>query len=227
MLLDPTGEFIRNIALACDIDGEAVLEIGCGSGRITRDLASRAREVVAIDPDAAALGRARAQVSAASVSFVQASAETYEVIGRAFDAAVFSLSLHHLAPGAMDASLLQVARGLRPGGRIVAIEPGDDGTLIEAETRFDVGDGDERSAKEAAHHAVRRLAGWTLGTTLEFRTLFHFDDVADFLEHLPPRGARPASTAALTRFLESHRDGDRIVLWAARRLDVLVELPKR
>jgi len=224
VLLDPTGEFIRNIALACDIDGKEVLEIGCGSGRITRDLASRAREVVAIDPDAAALARARAQVSAASVSFFQGSAETYDVIGRSFDAAVFSLSLHHVAPGAMDASLLQAARRVRSGGRIVAIEPGDEGTLIEAETRFDVGDGDERPAKEAAHRALRRLEGWTVGMTLEFRTLFHFHDAADFLEHLPPRGARPAPTAALTRFLESHRDGDRIVLWAARRLDVLVEL---
>lgn len=226
MLLDPTGEFIRNIALAADLDGKAVLEIGCGAGRITRDLASRAREVVAIDPDAAALRRARAQVPAASVRFLQASADTYDEQERSFDVAVFSLSLHHVSPGLMDASLLQAARRVRPGGRIVVIEPGDEGTLIEAEARFDVGDGEERPAKEAAHRALGRLAGWAVGTTLEFRTLFHFDDVADFLEHLPPRGGRPAPTAALTRFLEAHRAGDRIVLWASRRLDVLVEVPR-
>jgi hypothetical protein len=57
--------------------------------------------------------------------------------------------------------------------------------------------------------------------TVRFRTLFHFEDAADFLEHLPPRGGAPAAGDGLVRFLEAHRDGDRIVLWAERRMDVL------
>jgi SAM-dependent methyltransferase len=221
VLLDPTGQFIRNITLAYPVDGKALLEIGCGWGRITRDLASRAREVVAIDPDARALRRARAQVTGANVLFLHASAETLDLPGRSFDAAVFSLSLHHVPTKVMDASLLQAARHVRPDGRIVVIEPGDDGTLIEAETRFDVGDGDERVAKMAAQEAVRRLAGWNVVETMRFRTLFHFQDAADFLEHLPARAEAPAPEEAVRCFLESHREGESIVLWAERRMDVL------
>jgi SAM-dependent methyltransferase len=220
VLLDPTDQFIRHIAGACELDGKSLLEIGCGSGRITRDLAARAREVVAIDPDAGALARARAQVPAANVTFLHASAETLGLRGRPFGLAIFSLSLHHVRPGAMDASLQQAADRVLPGGRMLVIEPGDAGTLIEAETRFDVGDGDEQAAKRAAQEALRRLAGWSTVETVRFRTLFHFDDVTDFRQHLPARGVT-ASPAALERFLESHREGDRIVLWAERRMDVL------
>lgn len=221
MRLDPTDRFIRHITRACELDGRAVLEIGCGSGRITRDLASRAREVVAVDPDGGALDRARAQVAAGNVRFLRATAETLDVPGRTFDAAVFSLSLHHVPAGAMDASLVNAARHVRYGGRIVVIEPGDEGTLIDAETRFDVGDGDERPAKAAAERALRQLPGWTVVEQVRFTTLFHFQDEADFLEHLPPRGAPSGPDDALHAFLESHRRRDRIVLWAERRMTVL------
>jgi SAM-dependent methyltransferase len=221
LLLDPTDEFIRHISGACDLDGKTLLEIGCGSGRITRDLAARASEVVAIDPDAGALARARAQVPAANVTFLHASAETLGLRGRPFGLAIFSLSLHHVPPDGMDASLLRASDLVLPGGRMLVIEPGDAGTLIEAETSFDVGDGDEQPAKRAAQEALRRLAGWSVVETVRFRTLFHFEDAADFLEHLPPRAGAPAPGDRLDRFLESRRDGDRIVLWAERRMDVL------
>ena len=121
----------------------------------------------------------------------------------------------------MDASLLRVARHVRTGGRIVVIEPGDEGTLIEAETRFDVGDCDETAAKAAAREALERLPGWQRVGTSSFTTLFHFQDVADFEEHLPARSTPAARPDELRRLLESHREGDRIVLWASRRLSVL------
>ncbi|WP_242394873.1 class I SAM-dependent methyltransferase [Anaeromyxobacter oryzisoli] len=219
MLLDPTDQFIRNIRSACDLDGKAVLEIGCGSGRITRDLAASAREVVAIDPDPVALDRARARVAGANVLFVCSSAADLGLAGRTFDVAIFSLSLHHVALEFMDASLLAAARAVSAGGRIIVIEPGDEGTLIEAETRFDVGDGDERRAKAAAQEALRRLKGWTVDETVRFCTLFHFQNAADFLENLPPRGGPPGD--ALRRFLEHHREDDRIVLWAERGMALL------
>ena len=220
MQLDPTGEFIAHISRACDIDDKALLEIGCGSGRITRDLAARARTVVAIDPNERALGRARAAVTAANVSFAHGAAEAVELPRASFDAAVFSLSLHHIPRESMGRSLARADECLRADGRIVVIEPGDHGTLIEAEERFGVGDGDERAAKAWAQRALEGLAGWTVASTHAFRTLFLFDGPEDFSEHLPPLPGRPRDPG-LIPFLERYRDGDRVVLWADRLMKVL------
>lgn len=55
MIQDLTDQYIVTILSQCDIYGRYVLEIGCGKGRITRDLAKHAKRIVASDPDAAAL----------------------------------------------------------------------------------------------------------------------------------------------------------------------------
>jgi 16S rRNA A1518/A1519 N6-dimethyltransferase RsmA/KsgA/DIM1 with predicted DNA glycosylase/AP lyase activity len=49
MILDPTGRLIKNITGQCDINGKKIFEIGCGSGRITRDLAAYAGKAIAIN----------------------------------------------------------------------------------------------------------------------------------------------------------------------------------
>jgi 16S rRNA A1518/A1519 N6-dimethyltransferase RsmA/KsgA/DIM1 with predicted DNA glycosylase/AP lyase activity len=52
---DPGNDYIAAIRANCDITGKDILEIGCGKGRITRDLAQHARLVVATDPDPLAI----------------------------------------------------------------------------------------------------------------------------------------------------------------------------
>ncbi len=57
---DPEGaETAALDALAPDLPGCRVLEIGCGDGRLTRRYAARAGAVLAIDPDASAISRFR------------------------------------------------------------------------------------------------------------------------------------------------------------------------
>ena len=62
MIQDPTKQYIATILSQYDVGGKDVLEIGCGKGRITRDLAQHARRVVASDPDADALEKARGAI---------------------------------------------------------------------------------------------------------------------------------------------------------------------
>jgi ubiquinone/menaquinone biosynthesis C-methylase UbiE len=192
LLLDPTDQFIHNLSRVVDLNNTVLLEIGCGSGRITQELALRAREVVAVDPDDNALRQARTVVHQKNVTFVHTSAEVLDIPWHAFDAAIFSLSLHHVAREAMDVSLQKAAARVLSSGCIVVIEPGDQGTLLEAEMNFDVGDGDERGPKAAAQQAIFRLAGWKVGETTTFRTLFHFKDIDDFLDNLPARKGQRA-----------------------------------
>jgi 2-polyprenyl-3-methyl-5-hydroxy-6-metoxy-1,4-benzoquinol methylase len=73
-----------------------VLEIGCGDGRLTMQLARLAASVVAIDPDREALGEAQAaakQQGIRNVQFFYGAAEAVRRVGAPFDVAVFSWSL--------------------------------------------------------------------------------------------------------------------------------------
>lgn len=223
MILDPTNQFITHITAHCDIIGKVILEVGCGRGRITRDLARLARKVVAIDPDEGALRVARSQVVADNVEFVRCGGESLEFPKNSFDLVVYSLSLHHLPLDFMLDSLLQTARLLRGDGKIVVIEPGDDGTLIEAEERFGVGDGNERLEKEAAQGALRSLAGWGMGETVRFRTLFYFDGLEDFLDNLLPdwRLKPEASVREIGDYVTAHAKDCSIILHADRRMNIL------
>ena len=60
VIQDPTNKYIATILSQYDLSGKDVLEIGCGKGRITRDLAEHAKRLTATDPDGSALEKARA-----------------------------------------------------------------------------------------------------------------------------------------------------------------------
>ena len=78
------------------MDGLRVLEIGCGDGRLTFQVAPAAASVLAIDPDAERIEAARRSLPAALVEKVrfeaQAAAEVH-VPRHSFDLALFSWSL--------------------------------------------------------------------------------------------------------------------------------------
>ena len=56
--LSRTEEDVRQINRLIDVENKSVLEIGCGTGRITFPLAKRASEIVAIDIDGSAIKKA-------------------------------------------------------------------------------------------------------------------------------------------------------------------------
>lgn len=99
---------------------DTVLEIGCGTGRFTRHLASRCRRVVAVDYSLASLRRARAKVPRPEVQFLQADASFLPLAERSADRALSCQMLEHLpTPEARERALAGIAKALRPAGRIV------------------------------------------------------------------------------------------------------------
>ncbi|HCE68819.1 MAG: SAM-dependent methyltransferase [Geobacteraceae bacterium GWC2_55_20] len=223
MRQDPGNQYIATILSQCDIRGREVLEIGCGKGRITRDLAMHAAHVVAGDPDAVALETARATLPDGNVTFVHAPDGIPDYPIASFDLVIYTLSFHHVPIEEMSASLLKAAAMLRGDGVIVIVEPGDGGSFSEAKERFGAGSGDERPAREAAIRALRAFDGWEAGDTVFFSVLFQFDDDDDFFSSmLPGYGQQPESFITEVRnFLDRYRSGKGILLDAERKLIVL------
>lgn len=94
--VDPEGHEIESLFDLADLDGGVVLEIGCGDGRLTSRYADRAAHVVAIDPFADSIDRARnlPQALMGRVDFRHVAFEDFEAEDRSgFDAAILSWSL--------------------------------------------------------------------------------------------------------------------------------------
>ena len=92
----PPGMELRLIRRFVDPAGKRVLEIGSGDGRLTREYARLAKEVVAIEQDRAGVAIARREFAddgITNVSFRVGSAERVRLGGGAFDLALFSWSL--------------------------------------------------------------------------------------------------------------------------------------
>lgn len=95
-VLDPEGAHLAGLRRLGDFEGRSVLEMGCGEGRLTLGIARDAALVLAFDPDAEAITRARTALPddfAERVTYEVASAKGIEVEPHSFDLVVFSWSL--------------------------------------------------------------------------------------------------------------------------------------
>jgi SAM-dependent methyltransferase len=107
--------------------GERVLDVGCGAGAIALEAARRVRpagSVLAVDisPELVAVARDRAaSAGAGEVEVVEADAAAYPYDEEAFDVLVSRNGLMFFVDP--DAALANLARALRPGGRIVFTAP--------------------------------------------------------------------------------------------------------
>jgi 2-polyprenyl-3-methyl-5-hydroxy-6-metoxy-1,4-benzoquinol methylase len=92
----PDGMEIRLIERFVRLRGKRILEVGCGDGRLTAQLAPLASDVLAFDPDRASVEEAAWQAEAGgirNVDFVIGSVEHLPERGRPFDVALFGWSL--------------------------------------------------------------------------------------------------------------------------------------
>jgi len=100
---------------------DVVVEVGCGTGRVTRSLASRCGQVWALDHSLESLRQARERVGMDTVRFVQADAGYLPLRPGLADRALSCQMLEHLpTPALRQRAVAEVGRLLRPGGLFVA-----------------------------------------------------------------------------------------------------------
>lgn len=96
----------------------SVLDAGCGTGRVGRELARRGVDVVGVDIDPDMLGTARR--AAPDIDWRLADLATVE-LARTFDVIVLAGNVMiFLTPGTEAAVVANLARHLAPGGRLIA-----------------------------------------------------------------------------------------------------------
>jgi trans-aconitate methyltransferase len=103
--------------------GERILDLGCGTGHLTAQIAERGAEVIGLDASVSMIAQARQNYP--KLKFALADARTFD-LGGGFDAVFSNAALHWIPePAPVIAS---VARALKPGGRFV-LEMGAKGNI--------------------------------------------------------------------------------------------------
>ena len=98
--------------------GGRVLDVGCGEGMLTRELASHSRSVLGVDLDAPSIDLARVTTTEPNVEYLCADVLRYPFEPASFDAVVSVATLHHLGT---EAGLLRLRDLVRSGGVIAVV----------------------------------------------------------------------------------------------------------
>jgi ubiquinone/menaquinone biosynthesis C-methylase UbiE len=118
----------RAVELAGIMPGQAVVDVGCGTGNLSFAVLSAAPDarVTGLDPDADALRRAarKARRRRVSLTLVQGYADRIPAEDASLDHVVSSLALHHVDDNGRVAFAHDALRALRPGGKITVVDFG-------------------------------------------------------------------------------------------------------
>jgi len=114
----------RTITLARIQPGEQVLDVGCGTGTLAMEVKPRVGatgRVAGIDPGTRQIARARSQAARhhLPIDFQVGVIEQLPFPDQTFDVVFSTLMMHHLPAGLKRQGLSEIARVLKPGGRLV------------------------------------------------------------------------------------------------------------
>jgi SAM-dependent methyltransferase len=101
-------------------DKRLVLEIGCGTGLFTKELAATDNTIIAIDISDTLIKKAKERVHNKNVKFIVDNAYKTKFEPNIYDFIIGSSALHHLE---VDSALKEFSRILKPGGGIMFTEP--------------------------------------------------------------------------------------------------------
>lgn len=158
------GPDARQLAVEAvlEVAPRRVLEVGCGPGEAAERIAAAGAEVEALDVSARMVELTRARGISARVGDVQ----ELPFEDESFDAALAGWMLYHVPD--VDRGLAELARVLRPGGRLVAVtnrrahlqELRDLLGGVERPDVFSDANGPKLLARHFAHVEERDAGGW-------------------------------------------------------------------
>jgi ubiquinone/menaquinone biosynthesis C-methylase UbiE len=116
--------------------GECVLDVGCGTGTLALEARERVGEtgcVVGIDPSRQMIAHARRKMERAGLSldFRLGVIEDLPFPDQSFDVVLCTLMIHHVPDDLKRQGLAEIARVLKPGGRLLIVDSGLDGIPLK------------------------------------------------------------------------------------------------
>ncbi|MFI7611326.1 methyltransferase domain-containing protein [Nonomuraea terrae] len=117
--------FTRLAAAVRPRAGDRILDVGCGTGYLSRILSpvvGPAGQVTGIDPSPAMIQYAAARARG-NCAYVLGGAQTLPFPDGSFDALTATLVVHHIPAEDRPEALGEMYRVLRPGGRLLVAEP--------------------------------------------------------------------------------------------------------
>jgi SAM-dependent methyltransferase len=105
-------------ALADGIGARTIVDLGCGTGLLTRSLAGPGRTVIGVDPSRTMLDFARRQPGGDSVTWIHGDAAALPATATADLAVCTGNAIMHVLPDELPSTLMSLAGALRSGGTL-------------------------------------------------------------------------------------------------------------
>ncbi len=180
-------EFLENLETVVRLKNKNVLEVGCGKGSRSVQIAKRVKSLVAIEPSREHIKEAKQANQLANIVYQVGKAEKLPYEQKIFDITIFTLSLHHVSAPKISVAIREAIRVTKKGGYIVFLEPTHEGSFFQAEVMFDACDGDERKEKAFAYYSLLNYKGYKEVAELSDETIFQFNSYEDFVVSMNPK----------------------------------------
>lgn len=214
------------------LDGKHILELGCGSAQLTRNIATAGskRKITALEVDQIAHEKNMQISDLPNVTFGLAGAQSIPLPDESVDVALMFKSLHHVPLELMDASMHEIRRVLKPGGLLYISEPIFAGDFNEILRLFH----DEQKVREAAFNTVKKAVNDGLFDLREqrfFNSPMHFENFAEFESNTinathSHHSLDDALYQQVKQRFEQHLGDDGAHFWMPMRVDLL-QRPQR
>src|SRR5215510_4945971 len=103
--------------------GDRLLDVGCGTGKLTAYYTANFRECVGVERSPTMLAEARTNLRDASIALLHGSAESvWEIVDGDFDAITMGGVAQYLAAHELAAFVMLARKRLKPGGRIAIFD---------------------------------------------------------------------------------------------------------
>ena len=163
------------------LDNKHIVELGCGSAEITRNIASSGvnRKITALEVDKIAHEKNLQITDLPNVTFGLAGAQKISLQDESVDVVFMFKSLHHVPLELMDDSMREISRVLKPGGLVYISEPVFTGDFNEILRLFH----DEQKVRQAAFLTVKKAVDegvFNLQEETFFNSPMKFENFSEF-----------------------------------------------